>query len=178
MAGARKDENGTVVYKVSDKEVNFGFEPADLQKEFEIRNNLEAIDFGDAEGTDLRVLFLEEMQKDEAIDENRWNEIIDKELSIFKEGEKYDYVRDMRSAYAPALEKSLYDKIFETLPDHVFWDIKTPINQELDHHVHRYNPARPLAETSFFQMRKYEAYLLERSVKSNIGRDISMYKST
>ena len=84
----------------------------------------------------------------------------------------------MRNAYSPALQKSLGDKIFATIPDHVFWDIKKPIGMEENYHKHRYNPARPLAETSFFQMRKYEDWMHRRATKSNERNDISWYKST
>lgn len=30
---------------------------------------------------------------------DEFNEMLDKELSIFKEGEKYDYVKDIKHAY-------------------------------------------------------------------------------
>ena len=52
---------------MSEKEVMFGLSTEVLQKEYAIRNDLEEMDFGEAEGNDLRVLFLEEMQKDSAI---------------------------------------------------------------------------------------------------------------
>lgn len=150
LAGATKDENGTTVYRMTEREVNFGLTEEGMRKEFDLRNNLESMDFGEAEGNDLRVMFFDQMEQDSPFNENDWSAVISKEFNVFQEGEKYDYVKDMRHAYSEGLSKSLSDKIFETIPDYVFWDIKKPINMETNHHIHRYNPARPLTETSFF----------------------------
>ena len=32
----------------------------------------------------------------------------------------------MKNAYSESLRKSQAEKILETIPDHAFWDIKTP----------------------------------------------------
>ena len=40
------------------------------------------------------------------------------DLSVFKNGEEYDFVKDVRDAYWRSLEKSNVEKVFETLPDH------------------------------------------------------------
>jgi hypothetical protein len=37
-------------------------------------------------------------------------------------------VKDLKDAHRNSLATSLEDKILETIPDHVFWDIKKPIN--------------------------------------------------
>lgn len=73
---------------------------------------------------------------------DQWNSYLDKELSIFKEGEKYDYVKDLQNAYQDGLKTPLAMKIFKTIPDHVFWDIKKPLHAELQVHLNPYNPAR------------------------------------
>jgi len=150
LAGATKDENGTTVYRMNEREVNLGLTEEGMRKEFDLRNNLESMDFGEVEGNDMRVIFFEQMEQDSPFNENDWSAIISKEFNVFQEGEKYDYVKDMRHAYSEGLSKSLSEKIFETIPDYVFWDIKKPINMEQNYHIHRYNPARPLTETSFF----------------------------
>lgn len=46
------------------------------------------------------------------------------ELNVFKEGEEYDVLKDMRDGYQKSLKKSMHDRLFDLLPDHVFWDIK------------------------------------------------------
>jgi len=58
--------------------------------------------------------------------------MIDKEISVFKQGEKYSYIKDMQDAFAPGQATSLEKKIFKTIPDHVFWDIKKPVKSEED----------------------------------------------
>ena len=57
---------------------------------------------------------------------DEFQKILDKELSVFKEGEKYSYVKDLKEAYRHGLAKSSAEKIFDTIPDHAFWDIKVP----------------------------------------------------
>jgi len=52
--------------------------------------------------------------------------ILDKELAVFQQGEKYDFVKDLKEAYRNSLAQTKEDRIFATLPDHVFWDIKKP----------------------------------------------------
>jgi predicted metalloprotease with PDZ domain len=74
----------------------------------------------------LRIALLNEMEANSPMTVDQFNEVLDKEFSVFKGGKKYDFVSDLRDAYAPGLEKSANEKILETIPDYVFWDIKTP----------------------------------------------------
>lgn len=55
-----------------------------------------------------------------------WNAILDRELGKFAPNEEYDYVKDLRKSYATGLATTEAQKIFKTIPDHVFWDIKKP----------------------------------------------------
>lgn len=73
---------------------------------------------------------LNEMEQNSPFTADEFNKILDKEFSVFQEGEKYDYVKDMKNAYSKALEKTAVDKILETIPDHAFWDIK--VSQQRD----------------------------------------------
>lgn len=57
-----------------------------------------------------------------------WNVYLDQELSVFKNGQKYDYVKDMQDGFSKGLATSTALKIFRTIPAHVFWDIKKPID--------------------------------------------------
>lgn len=74
----------------------------------------------------LRIALMEEIQAND-LPLDQWNDMLDKELSIFKSGEKYDYVKDLQDAYQEGLKTPLAIKILDTIPAHYFWDIKTPI---------------------------------------------------
>jgi len=56
-----------------------------------------------------------------------WDEILSREFNTFQKGEEYDYVKDLRRTYDEGLATSSYRKIFDKLPEHVFWDIKKPL---------------------------------------------------
>ncbi len=49
------------------------------------------------------------------------------ELNIFKEGEEYKLVKDLQDGFKDQLSKSMKDRLFDELPDYMFWDIKKPI---------------------------------------------------
>jgi len=53
--------------------------------------------------------------------------ILDKELAVFAEGERYDFSKDMKDAYKHSLKQSMEQQMFRTIPDHAFWDIKKPL---------------------------------------------------
>lgn len=55
---------------------------------------------------------------------DEFNEYLDQEFSIFKGDRRYDYVEDIKDALQESLKKSTAEKIFNTLPDYYFWDIK------------------------------------------------------
>lgn len=95
---------------------------------------------------------------------------------MFKEGEKYDYVKDMKNAYAKALEKTAVDKILETIPDHAFWDIKVAQTRDEQKFMNPYNPFRKYHTASFFDAREYEEYMDRRTRKQNIKDSVSTYR--
>lgn len=59
-------------------------------------------------------------------DVNEFQNMAAKTLGAFLEGEKYDFTRDLTDAYKSSMQTTTEEKIFNTIPDHVFWDIKTP----------------------------------------------------
>jgi hypothetical protein len=67
-----------------------------------------------------------EMEENSPFTVDQFSDVLDKEFSVFKNGAKYDFVTDLRDAFATGLERSSAEKIFDTIPDHVFWDIKLP----------------------------------------------------
>ena len=78
-------------------------------------------------------------------------------MAIFKAGEKYDYVKDMKNAHSEGLKTSTANKILKTIPDHAFWDIKKPYKDALVSTVtNPWNPARRYQHDSFFDQRDYE----------------------
>jgi hypothetical protein len=108
---------------------------------------------------------------------DQWNEYLDRELSVFKKDEKYDYVKDMNDAFADGLKTSLAAKILNTIPAHVFWDIKTPINMEQPSLMNQYNPARKVFNDNFFDIRTDEAWLKERKVNMLLKPSVSKFRN-
>lgn len=105
---------------------------------------------------------LEEIENSEDMNKDEWAAMLDKELSVFKDGQKYDYVKDLQEAYQDHLRVPLATKILRTIPDHVFWDIKVPKNAQEDHYYNEYNPARAVHGANFFDIRNNYAYFKER----------------
>lgn len=99
-----------------------------------------------------------------------------KELNIFTDGEDYSFVKDLRDGFADGLRESAADKIFKTIPDHVFWDIKKPLQEDLETYSNKYNPARKAPYDDFFDMRKHEAYQRRQREKRNLTENISFHK--
>ena len=152
LAGAKRNENGTLVYEVLDKELSYGLEEARLRSQFERAQNQSPIEQTEEEAEELRIALMEEIQaNDLPLDE--WNTYLDQELSVFKEGQNYDYVKDLQDGFSKGLQTSTALKIFRTLPAHVFWDIKKPIDQEEQFNMNPYNPARKYPNENFFDIR-------------------------
>ena len=47
------------------------------------------------------------MERESPFTEDEFNAILDKEFSVFKEGEPYNFVKDMKHAYKESLAKPL-----------------------------------------------------------------------
>ena len=136
---------------------------------------MEAIGATEEEADELRIAIMDEIQSSDLPIEE-WNDYIDKELSVFKAGEKYDYVKDLRSAFAEGLSSTTADKILETIPAHVFWDIKKPMQSEENYYMNPYNPARKYPGESFFDIRKTESWMLDRATNAKLTPTISSFK--
>lgn len=52
---------------------------------------------------------------------------MEEQLAVFLEKEDYSVVKDLRRAYNFELQRSEADRILEKIPDHVFWDVKKPL---------------------------------------------------
>lgn len=84
----------------------------------------------DAEDEDsFRLAMLQELEEGTAgFSIEAFHETLDKELGVFYNSQKYNYVKDLKEAHKASLSQNLEDKILDTIPDHVFWDIKKPLN--------------------------------------------------
>ena len=132
----------------------------------------------DAEDEDsFRLAMLQELEEGTSgFSIEAFHEVLDKELGVFQKN-KYDYVKDLKEAHQASLATNLEDKILDTIPEHVFWDIKKPLNQKKDLVVtNRYNPFRGREYESFFEMRDQEDYQERMETKRNINDSISMFR--
>lgn len=176
MAGATKDENGTLCYTVEDKELSLKMDEDRLRRQFELYSNQEAIDGTLEEDDDeLRIILHEEMTSTQDLPIDQWNAYLDKELSVFKEGQRYDYVRDLQDAYKEGLRTPLAKKILRTVPNHYFWDIKVPRDQEQEMHMNEYNPARQVHGSDFFDIRTNYAWMNERERLMKLTPSVSQH---
>jgi len=95
---------------------------------------------------------------------------------VFAPGEKYEYNKDLKRAFDKSLGQSLEMEILKTIPEHVFWDIKTPQSKQGLIRMNRYNPFRGREFTNFFEMRASEEALTRQEVKNNINDSTSTYR--
>lgn len=169
LAGAKKDEHGTIVYNAQDKEFAYFMKEEKLRAQFEQYTNQEPIDSSlEEEDDELRVIMMEELNQNDQTEED-YAAFLDRELSIFKEGAKYDYVKDLQEAHQDGLATPLANKILKTVPEHYFWDIKVPLEERSQAHHNPYNPARSVYGANFFDIRAQRAYFKEREEQKKFG---------
>lgn len=179
LAGAERQENGTLIYRLVDKELPKElFNDDKLKAEYE---KLKAINSGvleisEEESDELRMAILSEMEESSPFNADEFADLLDQELGVFKNGEKYDFVRDLKDAYSQSLQRTTNEKILDTIPEHVFWDIKTPINQDAQKFMNPYNSFRKYPTASFFDAREYEEYMDRRTLKHNLKDGVSTYR--
>ena len=123
LAGAKTLESGTVFLEISDKDVASQLDEGQLRATFEKMKDLTVLEGEDE--AEVRAAVFDALQ-DSGFDQGEWDKILARELNTFKEGEKYDYVTDLRRTFDEGLSTTTVDKIFKKMPAHVFWDIKKP----------------------------------------------------
>jgi len=74
------------------------------------------------------------------------------------------------------MKTSTQQKIFSTIPDHYFWDIKTPLEKPTERIFNSYNPFRRSPYESFFDMREQEEFFERREHKQNLRDNISTHR--
>jgi len=57
----------------------------------------------------------------------KFHEQLDKELGVFKNGEKYDYVIYLKGSYSDSLKTTSKEKIFSNISQHLFWDLESQL---------------------------------------------------
>ena len=130
FADSTRDEAGTIELAVTHEQVeNFAAtDDEKLRALFEAAKAKDDVwDLDDEDDAVYRLALVQELAEDRApFDVTQFDEVLDKELGVFKHGEKYDYVKDLKDAYHASLKTTTEQRILATIPDHVFWDIKTP----------------------------------------------------
>ncbi len=119
---------------------------------------------------------MEDMEKNSQFNEDEFSDVLDQEFSVFKNGEKYDFVKDIKDAFSQSLEQPASEKILDTIPDHAFWDIKTPQVADPQRFMNPYNSFRKYHVSSFFDSREYEEYMDRRSKKEFLRDSVSTYR--
>lgn len=92
--------------------------------------------------------------------------------------EKYDFTADMKDAYRRSLQQPIEKRIFDKIPDHVFWDIKTPIIGEFGNPIirkGRFNPVRGRDYNDYFEMRDTEEYFHSQNSKRYLNDSVSKF---
>lgn len=152
LAGAHTDHDGALHYHVEDKELKYLNNEEVLRAMYEkLKAAGEVWDVDETDEDAFRLAMYQELEEGKAgFEINDFAAIMDKELAVFQQGEKYDYVKDLKDAYRASLAQTTEQRIFATLPDHVFWDIKKP--QQSGHLLskNRYNPFRGKEFENFF----------------------------
>lgn len=126
FAGAERLENGALLYILKDSELSdTATNEERLKAEFDrLKSGSEVISEDDQ--NELRAKILETINEEYPYKLDDFEDIMDKEFSVFKKGEKYDFVKDLKHAYKDYAAKTKAERILETIPDYAFWDIKTP----------------------------------------------------
>lgn len=176
--GSGRDENGTLIVNIEDRDLaHYQLDNEEhLRSQFNYQKEKGEVWEMEEDEDAARIQILKELEeKPEGYDLDDWNEIIRKELGIFTP-DTYSFTRDLKSAYHRSLRTSTEQKILETIPDHYFWDIKTPQNKQPIVRQNRYNPFRGREFENFFEMRASEEYLENIHKKSNRNDSVSMYR--
>lgn len=174
MAGAVRLDNGALFYKVETKEVVI---PSDekLRAEYERLKaaNEGSLEIGEEEVEQLRNALIDELESNSPFSADEFQQVLDREFSVFKEGEKYDYVKDLKDAFSSSLARPAAERILDTIPDHAFWDIKVPTTPDQQKFMNPYNPFRQYHVSSFFDAREYEEFMDRRTKKENLNDGVS-----
>ena len=179
--GAPRDDDGAIVYKITEEEIS-KFKPAsddDLKKLFENRKakGYEPWDVDEEDEEAFRQGLVSELEDNKApfnIDD--FHDVLNKELGVFAKKDKYSVAKDLKEAYSGSLGKTKEQRIFETIPAHYFWDIKRPLHKTGFFRENRYNQYRGREYDNFFEMRDAEEYFERQEKKDNVANSVSLHR--
>lgn len=177
LINAEQDENGTYHVKVEAVDITKVDEET-LRKLYEnAKDKTNSVHEGEPDDEEFRIQLMQDLESDN-VSLERWNEILAEELGVFKRDEEYDFVTDLRRNFSDSLAESRQSKIFKTIPDHVFWDIKKPLHRHLEKEfrVNEINPSREHYTRDFFDLRANEEWRNNRKTKRDFHQDISMFR--
>ena len=158
---------------MTEKELAGRLNEEDLRAQFDRLKSLGAIESED-EG-EIRAAMFDQIEA-AGFDVEEWDKILAREFNTFQEGEKYDYVTDLRRTFDESVSTTTAAKIFKKIPKHVFYDIKTPqTGKNKEYYLNPYNTARKYPYETFFDMRNHENWLHSREAQRNIDANVSKY---
>lgn len=176
LIDAERDENGTLVVNVDACEIR-NVDEESLRKAYENARDKNSLAHDGEDDEEYRLQLMRDLQAD-SVSLEAWNQILGDELGVFKHDEAYDYATDLRRNFDASLAESKQQKIFKTIPDHVFWDIKKPLKRHLDRVVktNDINPTREHYARDFFDLRANEEWKRNRENKRDLNQSISMFR--
>jgi hypothetical protein len=176
MVDAEKDADGSYFVKVDAQEITKTDEET-LRRLYEnAKTQTNEICDAEPDADEFREKLMADLESD-SVSLERWNDILAEELGVFKREEQYNFATDLRRNFDDVLAESLQDKIFKTIPAHVFWDIKKPLNKHLNPELraNMINPTRQHHVTDFFDLRSQEEWRANRKTKRDLNPTISRF---
>jgi len=172
LAGAQRDAEGTINLTVRDGDLA----TFNLDDDEKLRSQFDDLANGEFDDEQNDIERLQNLARiySSSYDTSEWNQVIADQLATFKGEEKYNFVRDLRDSYRDSLSTNVEAKIFNTIPDYVFWDIKKPLSPERTVRSNRYNPLRG-ADRDFFEMRNMEEYHVRQKNRDNLNDSTTLY---
>jgi len=158
---------------VLEKEIEGELSEEKLRKTYEALKNVGSVEAEDE--NEIRIAMYDALQSEETVSMEEWDKILAREFNTFKEGEKYDYVTDLRRTFDESVSTPLEQKIFKKIPSHFFWDIKKPLGVREEVPINPYNPARKYPFESFFDMRRHQEWLKTKEENRNIACGVSQH---
>jgi len=76
-------------------------------------------------------------------------------------------VSDLQRGFSKTLSKPEKDRLFDKLPEHVFWDVKVPLFNRPDMLINRFNPLKTYQYGSFLDFKYDDEYFFRRSMNPN-----------
>ena len=96
LTGATRNENGTLVLNIVDKELAYGLDEETMRGEFERANMYEPFPTKEWDIGVLRNALYDELRENTTV-ADEWDKILNKELAAIKDNGEYSAVADMRN---------------------------------------------------------------------------------